>query len=40
MQFSINYDPAILEFDMAQGFNLPGLGASQIGNPSAGNITV
>ena len=40
MQFSINYDPAIVEFDMAQGLNLAGLSASNIGNPSAGNITV
>jgi gliding motility-associated-like protein len=39
-QFSINYDDAIVEYDMAQNFNLPGLVASNIGNPSAGNLTL
>lgn len=40
MQYSINYNPAVLQFANAAGFNLPGFGASNVGNPSAGNITV
>ncbi|MCB0640844.1 MAG: hypothetical protein KDC44_04355, partial [Phaeodactylibacter sp.] len=40
MQWSINYNPSIVEFDMAQALNLGGLAPSNIGNPSAGNITV
>ena len=39
MQYSINYDPTFLEFNSAQNFNLSGLLGSNIGNPSAGNIT-
>jgi gliding motility-associated-like protein len=40
MQFSINYDQNILDFDEATNLNLPGLNGSSIGNPSPGNITV
>jgi gliding motility-associated-like protein len=40
MQYSINFDPAVLEFDEATGFNLPGLTAASFGNPSAGNISL
>ncbi|MCB9284927.1 MAG: gliding motility-associated C-terminal domain-containing protein [Lewinellaceae bacterium] len=40
MQYSINYNPSILQFDNASGFNLPGFTAANVGNPSAGNITI
>jgi trimeric autotransporter adhesin len=40
MQFSINYNPSVLSFNNATGFNLPGMGAGNVGNPTAGNITV
>ncbi|MBK8490776.1 MAG: hypothetical protein IPL49_07745 [Saprospirales bacterium] len=39
-QYSINYNAAVLHFDMAQNFNLAAFTASNIGNPSAGNLTV
>jgi gliding motility-associated-like protein len=39
-QYSINYAGSVLQFNNAQGFNLPGMNASNIGNPSSGNITV
>lgn len=40
MQYSINYNSSVLQFANAAGFNLPGFGASNVGNPSAGNITI
>ena len=40
MQYSINYNASILQFNNAAGFNLPGFSAANVGNPSAGNITV
>ena len=40
MQFSINYDAALLSYTGSQGYNLPNFGASNIGNPNPGNITV
>ncbi len=39
MQFSINYDPNVLQFDEATNFGLPGLVASNFGNPAPGAIT-
>ncbi|MCB0707532.1 MAG: gliding motility-associated C-terminal domain-containing protein, partial [Saprospiraceae bacterium] len=38
-QYSINYNPAILSYTGSQNYGLPGVGGSNIGNPSAGNIT-
>ena len=40
MQYSINYNSSVLSFQNATGFNLPGMSASNIGNPTAGNINV
>ncbi|MEZ5041746.1 MAG: cohesin domain-containing protein [Saprospiraceae bacterium] len=40
MQFSINYDPAILQFNNISNTNLTGLSPNSFGNPSAGNITM
>jgi len=40
MQYSINYDPSVLQFTGSQGYNLPGFTAANVGNPSAGNITI
>jgi len=42
MQFSVNYNAAILTFTGPQSFNatLPGWGAAAITNPSAGNLVI
>ncbi len=40
MQYSINYDASLLSYTGSQGYNLVNLSASNIANPSAGNITV
>lgn len=40
MQFSINYDPAVLQFDNVANTNLTGLSPNSFGNPSPGNITM
>ncbi len=37
MQYSMHFDPAIIEFTGVQGLNLPGLVASNIGTNNAGN---
>lgn len=39
-EFSMDYDPASLQFDSYGLFNLPGLSASNFTNPSPGKITV
>ena len=39
MQFSINYDPNVLQFVQATNFNLDGLFAASFGNPAPGAIT-
>jgi len=39
-QYSINFDETILAYTGAQGFNVPGMNASNVANPSNGNITV
>lgn len=38
-QFSINYDPSIVEFTGSQNYGLPDLSAGNIGHPIPGNIT-
>lgn len=40
--FSVNYDAALLDFDMAQNFNvsMPGFGPASITNPSTGNLVI
>jgi gliding motility-associated-like protein len=38
MQFSINYNAAVLQYTGVQGFNLAGLSASNFNNPSSGNL--
>ncbi len=40
MQFSINYDPAVLQFDNIANTNLTGLSPNSFGNPTPGNITM
>lgn len=38
-QWSINYNSSLLQYAGASNFNLPGLSASNVGNPTPGNIT-
>jgi gliding motility-associated-like protein len=38
-QFTINYNASALTFDNIDAFNLPGLNASNFGNPTAGTLT-
>ncbi|TXB58100.1 cohesin domain-containing protein, partial [Phaeodactylibacter luteus] len=40
MQLSISYDPSVVSYNGADGFNLPGLDFTDFANPSAGVITV
>jgi hypothetical protein len=40
IQFSINYDPAVIEFVSITNFNLPGLSAANFGNPSPGVLVL
>ncbi len=40
MQFSINYDPSLLEFLRVDNFNLSGLDVSSFGNPADGQVTM
>ncbi len=40
LQYSINYNSGVLQYNMAQNFNLPGFTAANVGNPSAGNLTI
>ncbi|GJM35368.1 MAG: hypothetical protein DHS20C18_43690 [Saprospiraceae bacterium] len=40
MQFSINYDPNVLQFVSVGGFNLSGLSEAQFGTPTGTNMTV
>ncbi|MEL7121943.1 MAG: gliding motility-associated C-terminal domain-containing protein, partial [Bacteroidota bacterium] len=40
LQFTIDYDPAILTFVRTDNFGLAGLDANQFANPSAGKITL
>ncbi len=37
IQLSINYDPALIQFDSVTAFNLPGLGIGSFGLPGSGN---
>ncbi|MCP4235349.1 MAG: hypothetical protein GY770_17485, partial [Aestuariibacter sp.] len=38
-QFTINYNASALTFDNVDAFNLPGMNASNFGNPTAGTLT-
>ncbi len=39
-QYSINYDPAFLSFVGTDGYNLQNFASGNVGNPSAGDITI
>ena len=39
MQFTIDWDPAILQFDMVNNFNLAGMSAASFGNALPGKLT-
>ena len=40
MQYSIDYDDTVLDYDLAQNFMLSGLTAGNIGNPNPGDVTI
>ncbi|MCB0707534.1 MAG: hypothetical protein KDC34_19600, partial [Saprospiraceae bacterium] len=40
MQYSINYNSSILSYTGSGNYGLPGMVASNVGNPSPGNVTV